>query len=159
MSIQFCYTYFNNINFYIKTDDDMFINYDVLENTLNNINYNESKVYGHLSSPFKPNRNKKYKSYIPYFQYPFEIIPKYVYGGLIIITKKGLRNIYNQTLLEQYYVWKEDVNLGILCNLSGNIINKFPNIVDIKTRGKNCFHFKNVIATEIDSFIDKFYCM
>lgn len=159
MALKYCYKYFKTIEFYIKTDDDMFINYKLLFNLLKTINPNNNTVYGHVDGKFKVNRNNKTKGYIPYFEYPYEYIPKYVYGGLIIATKNSLKLIYNQTLYRQNYIWKEDVNLGMLCSLSGNNIIQFPRNIDLKLRSNICMIINNVIATEIKSYKDSFYCI
>lgn len=159
MAIKYCFRYYKSIKYYIKTDDDMLINYNLLFYMLNKIKPNKNVVYGHLDRRFKPNRNNKSRAFIPYFEYPYDYIPKYVYGGLIIITKISLKLIYNQTLYKQYYVWKEDVNLGILCNLAGNSVIQFPNNIDIKLGNNKCIKKSNVIATEINSYEDRFYCI
>lgn len=159
MSLKYCFKYFNKIQYYIKTDDDMLINYNLLFKLLKNMNYNSKIIYGHLANRQKAIRNNKSKSYIPYFEYPHTYVPKYVYGGLIVTTKASLKLIYNQTLYEQHYVWKEDVNLGILSSISGNNIMQFPNNIDINLRVNKCKILNNIIAFEINSYEDNFYCI
>lgn len=158
MALEYCYIFFNNLKYYIKTDDDMLLNYRLLDELLNYITPFDNQIYGHLDGKFIANRNNNSKSYIPYFQYPFKQAPKYVYGGLIIIPRHSLKKIYNQTLFKQNYVWKEDVNIGILCNRANVDIKQFPNKNDIKIKEKECRIKEKIIAAEIDLPSDRFYC-
>lgn len=159
MALKYCYRYFNTIKFYIKTDDDMLLNYKLLFAITEAINPNKNIVYGHLGKSMKVNRNSRNKNYIPYFEYQYDVLPNYVYGALIIITKSALKLIYNQTLYNQHYVWREDINLGILCKLCDINIKQFPNNIDIKLRSNKCNIINTVIAREISSLTDCFYCM
>lgn len=52
MALKFSYRHFNAINFYIKTDDDMLINYPLLFNIIKNIHKNNRSIYGHYSKEF-----------------------------------------------------------------------------------------------------------
>lgn len=159
MALKYCYKYFKTFKYYIKTDDDMLINFKLLFKLIKLIDNRKSIVYGHLESKFKPNRNNNSKAYIPYIEYPYEYIPKYAYGGLQIITNTAINLLYNQTLYKQFYVWKEDVNLGILCSLAGINIMQFPYKIDIKLNSHRCDIINNIVAIEIKSHGDSFYCI
>lgn len=158
MALKFCFMNFKRLKLYIKTDDDILINYNLMFTILNSINIKSYSIYGHFGRRFKVNRNNISGSYIPYFQYSYEYCPDYVYGGLIIITYASLSRIYNTILFEQLYVWKEDVNLGILCSKCNVSVLQFPFNVDINTKRKECKMNNNIIAIEIYSKDDKFYC-
>lgn len=159
MAIKYCYKRYNKIKYYIKTDDDIYINYNLLFNSIKIINPNNKVVYGHIGYRKIVNRNKKSKDYIPYFEYHYDYIPKYVYGALIIVTKTALKLLYNQTLYKQYYIWREDINIGMLCSKAGINVMKFPNNIDIMLRSNKCKSINTVVASEISSFVDSFYCL
>lgn len=159
MALKFCFKKFKRIKFYIKTDDDILINYSLLFNVIKSINFNSNCIYGHYGRKFKVNRNNRSDSYIPYIEYPYEYAPQYVFGGLLIITYAALTKIYNTTLYEQFYVYKEDVNLGIICKICNVSVFQFPFNFDIYTKKRDCKMNNNSIGVEIYSKEDKFYCL
>lgn len=158
MAIRYCFKKFKQFSYYIKTDDDIYVNYPVLFSTLKYINKQNNSIYGHYSKKFKITRNRNIGSYIPYSQYPHEFCPEYVYGGFIIITYTALAKIFYATKHKRNYIWKEDVNLGIICKSCNISVLQLP-YVDISLRNKNCVKNKKVIAVEIYSITDKLYCI
>lgn len=159
MAIKYCYENFKSIKFYIKTDDDMLINYNLLKIIIENTSSSENVIYGHLGGGGKTNRNKNNRNYIPFSQYKYEYIPKYVYGGLIIISSITLKDIYSLTLYSQSYIWREDINLGAMCRICKCNIKQFPNKIDISINNSNCSLSDNIIASEYKSNYDAYYCI
>lgn len=159
MALKYCFRYYSKLQYYIKTDDDIVINYSTLFNTINRINVWNNNIYGHYNGKFKVNRNNKSRLYIPFSEYKYKYCPEYAYGGLIIITCTSLAKLYNLTLYKQNYIWKEDVNLGVLCKKCNISVTQFPNKVDLHIKRKECKKYNKIIATEIYNRYDNFYCM
>lgn len=128
-------------------------------NIIKNIHKKNRSIYGHYSKEFIVNRNKNELSYIPYSQFPFKYCPQYAYGGLIIITQSALVRIYKKVNEKRNYVWKEDVNLGIICNDCKINVSQIPNKVDIMLKTNNCTIIKHIIAIEIYNKYDNFFCV
>lgn len=122
--IKYCYKKFPSLKYLIKIDSDVIVNLIALfDRFFPKINPKEPIIMGEKECPcFIRNyhKNKYSKYYIPSFSLN-DKIPAYVYGGLMIITKESVDRLYNTILsYKGEYLYKEDVNFGILgkkCNI------------------------------------------
>lgn len=159
MAIKYCYANFKDMKFYIKTDDDMIINYKLLYKLIIKSDPHARVVYGHLGGGTKTIRNVNDRNYIPYEQFKCNYLPKYVYGGLIVMSYVTLKEIYNHTLYNQSYIWREDINLGAMCTLYKCNIRQFPHKIDISINSNTCILSNSIIASEYKRYNDAFYCI
>lgn len=122
-----------NFKFYIKIDRDIVPN---LKNIfkLMKMKYKYRRgIYGAKECEFIVNRNRNSSSYIPYAAFNHRFSPSYIIGMLYIIDYVSLILISNISMIYRPLVYREDVHLGILCNLIGVDLINIKNIVMRKT--------------------------
>lgn len=116
-SLEWVETYCPNATFFLKTDDDMFINVPRLLQFIELHHKDKRSVYGRLAKKWKPIRNKKSKYYVSPQQYFPSIFPPFVTGPAYLITNDAISDLYRKAL-EQTYLKLEDVyTTGIVAQL------------------------------------------
>lgn len=73
-------TYCSEVDFVLKTDDDVFINVDRLLAFLKDVNLKVDAIYGRVAKNWKPLRNTKSKYYTSLQQYKPQLFPTFTTG-------------------------------------------------------------------------------
>lgn len=97
-----------NATFFLKTDDDMFINIPRLLQFIEKHHNDKRTIYGRLARKWKPIRNIKSKYYVSPQQYFPSIFPHFCTGPAYLITNDCIADLYKNSL-DQTYLKLEDV--------------------------------------------------
>ena len=127
--------------YYLKVDDDVFVNLNVILNLLKSRTIrklNRRYVLGYCNPKSKPIRNPRIKYYVSEEMYPAEFYPPYCIGTTYIVTRSTIQAILPYAATTPL-TRLEDISLGILIKTAQNV----P-IVDIDSwrvdqyAGKTC---------------------
>lgn len=81
--------HFNSSSYFLKLDDDVYLNLDNLKRLIHDDSLPKDAIYGHAVEYLKPHRNKRSKLYIPYWLYqedsfsPYHDGPAYLIPGTV----------------------------------------------------------------------------
>lgn len=81
----------SNASFLMKTDDDMFVNTQLLEEMLLNVTqtYQSNKfLIGDKIAPYKPHRDRESSWYLPRWLMPDDFLPSYLSGTGYVISSR-----------------------------------------------------------------------
>ena len=132
MSLNWINTYCPNLEYIIKTDDDVIVNTFGLVSYLNelnnkNVSYRTKKLICNGWSGVRVSRNKNYKWYISKEEYPHEKFNKYCCGFAILFTGDLVALLYNQTFYTKYF-WVDDYYMtGQLTQYIKDVTHEFIN--------------------------------
>lgn len=99
--------------FVLKTDDDMFINTEMLYKTLLQTKPVWS-ILGVIIVGARPVQDKKSKWYTPTEDFPQRVYPKYCSGTAYVISTDLVPSLYNVTLYTPLF-WLEDIYITGIC--------------------------------------------
>ena len=101
----------SKLQWILKLDDDILLNFHSLETLLSQLNPTKSSIYCNYYSDSTPFIDSASKWSVSYDEYPYSLYPPYCQGALYLMNFQTLKTIYN-LLEEEYhrnYIWVEDV--------------------------------------------------
>uniref|UniRef100_A0A2L2YDT5 Hexosyltransferase n=1 Tax=Parasteatoda tepidariorum TaxID=114398 RepID=A0A2L2YDT5_PARTP len=107
---QFC----PNVQYVLKTDDDMYVNVANLLNMLIRVPVKSNVMYGVLFKKAKPNRNSAAKWFVPKKQFDGSVFPDYLSGTGYVMSRDGLPKLLDASAALPFLVM-EDVFITGLC--------------------------------------------
>lgn len=116
-SLEWVDTYCPNVSFFLKTDDDMFINIPRLLQFIEKHHNDKHTIYGRLAKKWKPIRNKKSKYYVSPQQYFPTIFPHFTTGPAYLITSDVIGDLYRKSLNQTYLKLEDVYTTGIVAQL------------------------------------------
>lgn len=116
-SLEWVDTYCPNASFFLKTDDDMFINIPRLLQFIEKHHNDKRTIYGRLAKKWKPIRNKKSKYYVSPQQYFPTIFPHFTTGPAYLITSDVIGDLYRKSLNQTYLKLEDVYTTGIVAQL------------------------------------------
>lgn len=116
-SLEWVDTYCPNASFFLKTDDDMFINIPRLLQFIEKHHKDKHTIYGRLAKKWKPIRNKKSKYYVSPQQYFPTIFPHFTTGPAYLITSDVIGDLYRKSLNQTYLKLEDVYTTGIVAQL------------------------------------------
>ncbi|XP_043482248.1 beta-1,3-galactosyltransferase 1-like [Leptopilina heterotoma] len=108
-----------NVNFVLKTDDDVFLNmprlltFVRLRLKLNNV------IFGKISPHTKPHRNKENKYYVPIIQYKFSEYPPFVTGPAYLLSGNSVHRLHKESLNTPFLKLEDVFVTGIVAEKLG----------------------------------------
>ncbi|KAI7903796.1 galactosyltransferase-domain-containing protein [Cokeromyces recurvatus] len=97
-------------DYLVKTDDDVFVRYDVLNREMNDLGQKDNYWKGFV------NRNMPVNYYNPTYHlendYSMPVLPTFV-SGILYILSRNVVNLITQTNYPQRYIDKDDVNVAL----------------------------------------------
>ena len=113
MTMKWAGQYCSDVDYVMKTDDDMYINYDALIYLLTNPSTPKEKYFvGSKFSGNAPIRNPKSKWYVPRKMYPNPRYPSFCSGTGYVMSGDIPARAYNVSLRTRY-LYLEDVYMGL----------------------------------------------
>lgn len=113
MTMKWAGQYCSEVDYVMKTDDDMYINYDVLISLLTKpTTPTENYFVGNKFSGNAPIRNPKSKWYVPRRMYPNSRYPSFCSGTGYVMSGDIPQRAYNVSLRTRY-LYLEDVYMGL----------------------------------------------
>lgn len=100
----------NKTDFLLKTDDDVFINPDMLLAILKRRKTQRNAIVGRVARSWKLERNKDSKYYVPRTEYKNAMYPSFNTGPAYLLTNDIISPLYNASL-EEVFFKLEDVFL------------------------------------------------
>lgn len=122
--------YCNQINFILKTDDDMFINIPKLLSFIQKHAKEKRTIFGRLAKRWKPIRNKKSKYYVSPSQYQPATFPDFTTGPAYLMTGDVIHDLYTAALGKTYLKLEDVFITGIVAQdvkIKRTHINEFLN--------------------------------
>lgn len=103
-------------SYFLKTDDDNFINVPKLLEFLKTQNHSKKQIIGYLAQKWKPIRTKNSKYYLSPEMFKEKILPNFVTGPAYLMTMISVKDLYEESL-KHNIIKLEDVFLtGIIAN-------------------------------------------
>ncbi|XP_067661364.1 beta-1,3-galactosyltransferase 1-like isoform X1 [Haliotis asinina] len=109
----------NNIKTIVKIDDDVIVNPFNLVYYLKRTTKHHNTIHGIVLNSEQPFRNPHAKYYIPYAQYPFDILPEYCPGFAYITTPDVYRKLYEVSRDIRYLNMDDVYVTGVLALKAG----------------------------------------
>ncbi|KAJ8023068.1 Beta-1,3-galactosyltransferase 1 [Holothuria leucospilota] len=109
--------YCSQAHYVMKADDDTFINFKPLIDTLSR-SPKENFITGHLCTGCKPVRNITNKWYTSEEKYPGEFYPEYLFGAAYVMSGDLPRKILLMSRSTPPFLW-EDVYIGMILEKLG----------------------------------------
>ena len=132
MAMKWASHYCSDANYVMKTDDDMYVNYDALMTLLSDPQTSKTNFFaGNKFSGNAPIRNPKSKWYVPKKMYPKSRYPAFCSGTGYVMSGDIPGRAYNMSLRTRY-LYLEDVFMGICLKKLG-----------VKMTGHSGFHIYN----------------
>lgn len=122
--------YCPKVQFFLKTDDDMFINMPKLLTFMEKHKNEKNVIYGRLAKKWKPIRNKKSKYYVSPQQYFPPVFPAFTTGPAYLMTTEIVHDLYSKALNQTYLKLEDVFTTGIvaqLVNVKRVHVNEFLN--------------------------------
>lgn len=111
--------YCSGTKYILKTDDDMFINFEKLFSFLKTHSTAKKTIYGRLAKKWKPIRNSRSKYFVSLSQFSPTVFPDFTTGPAYLLTSDIVHDIY-RTALNHTYLKLEDVfTTGIVAQSVG----------------------------------------
>ena len=107
-----------------KTDDDMWINMYVLNETIDARYLDNQAIYGNCFGSGHPHRNPKSKWYTPYKFYPFRWYPSFCLRSALIMKSTIVRTIWNPSKDVPFFHLEDVYISGLVAANTG--INRIP---------------------------------
>ena len=136
--------YCSQAKFVLKTDDDMFVNVNILIKDLSNI-ANTRFIMGHIIAAAQPMRQKSSKWFTPAEQYSGTWYPTYISGSAYVFSGDIIDDLYNATKRTKL-LWLEDVYITGLCAKTINANHLYNGKFGYLKRVSNPCIFKHVIT-------------
>lgn len=114
MLLKWVSQYCPNVQYVLKTDDDMYVNVPNLVNTLARLPVKTNVIYGVLFRKAKPNRNPSAKWFVPKDQFDGDMFPDYLSGTAYAMSRDVTPKLLEQTATVPFLVM-EDVFITGLC--------------------------------------------
>lgn len=108
--------YCPEVQFVLKTDDDMFINVSRLLAFMAKHSPEERAIFGRLARKWKPIRNKKSKYYISPQQYKPPVFPDFTTGPAYLFPGQIVKELYLASLNYTYFKLEDVFVTGIVAN-------------------------------------------
>ncbi|XP_035707484.1 lactosylceramide 1,3-N-acetyl-beta-D-glucosaminyltransferase isoform X2 [Folsomia candida] len=150
-------TYCMKARYFLKTDDDMFLNIpkilDFIE-TIKDDDEQQPKIYGHVFSGHLPKRNESHKHHLKYDIYPRDIpYPDFTSGPAYLMSMGIVRPLFHEAL-KLPFIPLEDVLINGFAAMNLNIprvdvpgfINEIKNPVELSA----CELYSSVMAGMTD---------
>lgn len=77
--------HFPDSKYFLKIDDDVFLNVKLIQNKLREENYPQNAIIGRRMDNYKPHRDQENKFYIPHWLYEKEKLSSYIDGPIYLI--------------------------------------------------------------------------
>lgn len=106
MSLHWINLYCSNVNYIIKTDDDVILNTFELISYIEKLNLTKNFICNGWKN-VKVNRNLNYKWYVSYSEYSNEYFKDYCCGFAFLFTGDLVPLLYEQTFLSKFF-WIDD---------------------------------------------------
>lgn len=85
--------HFNNSKYFLKIDDDVFLNPKNLYSLLKSEHRPRNSIIGRIGRSKKPHRDRENKYYTPYWLYGEDSFPSYIDGPAYLIPGMNARNM------------------------------------------------------------------
>lgn len=147
--------YCNQINFILKTDDDMFINIPKLLSFIQKHAKEKQTIFGRLAKRWKPIRNKKSKYYVPSNQYQPATFPDFTTGPAYLMTGDMIHDLYTAALGKTYLKLEDVFITGIVAEdikIKRTHVNEFFN----KRIALNACNIQKGISIHMVKFHEQF---
>lgn len=112
-------TYCPKAKFFLKTDDDMFINVDRLISFIKQRSKEKKSIYGRLAKKWKPVRNNMNKYYVSKSQYKLAYYPDFCTGPAYLMSNNLVHDLYEKALNETYLKLEDVFVTGIVASKLG----------------------------------------
>lgn len=129
-SLEWIDAYCPRVPFFLKTDDDMFINVPKLLAFMDKHTADRNVIFGRLAKKWKPIRNKKSKYYVSPQQYFPPVFPAFTTGPAYLMTTDVVHDLYAKALNQTYLKLEDVFTTGIvaqLVNVKRVHVNEFLN--------------------------------
>ncbi len=120
-SLYWAYSRCSLVRFYVKVDDDVFVNTEkVLKELYSNVTKYQNLLSGDCPVHMGPNRDKMSKYYVSKEMYPEKLWPPFCFGTSYIVGNYSLASIL-KVVSSTPVVHLEDASMGILANATGTV--------------------------------------
>ncbi|KFM67692.1 Beta-1,3-galactosyltransferase 2, partial [Stegodyphus mimosarum] len=109
-----------NVQYVLKTDDDMYVNVPNLIKSLLRLPVKSNVMYGVLFRKAKPNRNSLAKWFVPKSQFEADTFPDYLSGTGYVMTRDVVPKLLEASTTVPFLVM-EDVFITGLCASECNV--------------------------------------
>lgn len=116
-SLEWVDTFCPNASFFLKTDDDMFINIPRLLQFIEKHHNDKRTIFGRLARKWKPIRNIKSKYYVSPQQYFPSIFPHFCTGPAYLITNDCISDLFKKSLNQAYLKLEDVYTTGIVAQM------------------------------------------
>lgn len=106
--------YCSQVQFVLKTDDDVFINVNQLIDFVSNHDPNFKTIYGRVAKNWKPIRNQKSKYYTSTKQYESKVFPSFTTGPAYIFPASLSRKLLESALNKTYFKLEDVFTTGLV---------------------------------------------
>ena len=107
--------YCPTIDFFLKIDDDMYLNFKLFEKFLKDHSRATESIYGRYAKGWPPNRDKKTHYYLPLTKYSHGYLPDFLTGGSYIMTADLIPLFYYGSYRAKFF-FLEDVFMGFVAD-------------------------------------------
>ncbi|XP_046425582.1 beta-1,3-galactosyltransferase 5-like [Neodiprion fabricii] len=118
-ALEWVQEYCGKVKFFLKTDDDMFINVPRLLSFVNKHSKSRNVIFGRLARRWKPIRNKKSKYYVSHSQYKSERFPDFTTGPAYLLSSDVVPKLYVESLKQTYLKLEDVFTTGIVAHKLG----------------------------------------
>ncbi|XP_054721314.1 beta-1,3-galactosyltransferase 5-like [Uloborus diversus] len=103
-----------NVQYVLKTDDDMYINVPNLIDFLIKTPTKSNIMYGYLFRKAKPNRNPSHKWFVPKSQFAADMFPDYLSGTGYVMSRDVVPKLLESVYVVQFFLM-EDIFITGFC--------------------------------------------
>ncbi|GIY17387.1 beta-1,3-galactosyltransferase 2 [Caerostris darwini] len=114
MLLKWVSEYCPDVQFVMKTDDDMYVNINNLVHSLTRFPIKSNVMYGVLFRKAKPDRNPRAKWYVPKNQFDGDVFPDYLSGTGYVMSRDVVPKLLDASTTLPFLVM-EDVFITGLC--------------------------------------------
>ena len=102
-----------------KTDDDMWINLDVLNKPIDSNRMDSQAIYGNCFGSGYPHRNPRCKWYTPYRFYPYRWYPSFCLGSAFIMKNTTVQRLWGSSQAVPFFHLEDVYISGLVAQVSG----------------------------------------
>ncbi|XP_013793716.2 beta-1,3-galactosyltransferase 5-like, partial [Limulus polyphemus] len=116
MLLKWVSEYCQNVQFVMKTDDDMYINIPNLLKMLSMVFSQSNIMIGYLFTKAKPNRKRRNKWYVSRSEFPGGVYPNYLSGTAYVMSRQVAPKLYQISLNTNFLTMEDIFVSGVLAS-------------------------------------------